>query len=439
MIFGKKKTERLLEAVGRQELDQSYWGIVKRRFRKNRMAKWSLRILLVIAFVGLFADFIANEKPLYCVIEGKTYFPVLKQYAVNLGLSTWESKFYQTPWHEQPYEQVVMPLIPYSHFTLDANNTNFVSPFADQDVTTNRYWHWMGTTLLGQDVAAGMIRGTRTALVVGILAMFIASMIGLFLGALAGYFGDDRFRISRGHLWMNVLGLFFAYFYGVQARIFELTAASAGGTFGVGFLKSIFIAFVIILLFNLAVKPLQRISFFKTKITIPFDLLVMRLIEIMNSIPALFLLLAVIAIIEQRSIVAVMVIIGFISWTGIARFIRAELLRVRSLEYIEAANAMGFGNWRIILRHALPNAIGPVLITVAFGIAAAILVEAFLSFLGVGPQNEMTWGMLLSAARMNPSAWWLAIFPGMAIFITVTVFNLIGDGLAEALDPRRKD
>ena len=108
------------------------------------------------------------------------------------------------------------------------------------------------------------------------------------------------------------------------------------------------------------------------------DIIVMRLIEIINSIPALLLVLSVIAIIEKPSILFVMAIIGLIRWTGIARFIRAELLRIRSLEYIEAAQALGYSEWRIIFRHAIPNALTPVLITIAFGVASAILLEAFL-------------------------------------------------------------
>ncbi len=134
-----------------------------------------------------------------------------------------------------------------------------------------------------------------------------------------------------------------------------------------------------------------------------------------------------------------MAVIGFTSWTGIARFIRAELLRVRSLEYIEAANALGFSSTRTLLRHAIPNSLSPVLIAVAFGIASAILVESILSFLGIGvPAETVTWGSLLSTARKYSQDWWLAVFPGFAIFITVTVFNLIGEGLTDALDPRSK-
>ena len=134
-----------------------------------------------------------------------------------------------------------------------------------------------------------------------------------------------------------------------------------------------------------------------------------------------------------------MLIIGAVRWTGIARFTRAELLRQKRLEYVEASRALGFSRLRSLVKHALPNSLSPVFIAIAFGIAASILIEAFLSFLGVGvPAETVTWGQLLSASRKASDAWWLAIFPGFAIFLTVTMFNLIGEGLTVALDPRQK-
>lgn len=437
MIFGKNKERKAIEILGEQELGQSYWARVKRRYLKNKLAKWSLRVLIVIFLIAMFSDFIANEKPLYCKIEGKTYFPILKQYVVDLGLSKWETKFYQTPWQEHEYEKVIMPPIPYSHFTLDNKNVHFISPFGNQDVPSNRFWHWLGTDQFGRDVLAGMIRGARVAMLIGVLSMLIATLIGLFLGSLAGFFGDTRFRISRVRLWLNLIGLVLGYFYAFSARSYTFSVANENGNFGIETLKGILIFFVIVCLCNFLSKALERISFFAKKITLPLDLIIMRLIEIVNAIPALFLLLATVTILEKPSIVSVMVIIGFLRWTSIARFIRAELLRVRSLEFIEAAEAMGFSDWRIIIRHAIPNAIAPVLITIAFGVASAILIEAFLSFLGIGLDNdEITWGLLLSFARESTTSWWLAIFPGLAIFVTVTLFNLIGDGLTEALDSK---
>ena len=144
------------------------------------------------------------------------------------------------------------------------------------------------------------------------------------------------------------------------------------------------------------------------EINLPLDLIIMRIIEIINSIPGLLLLLAVIPLMGRASIFNIMIIIGLIGWTGIARFIRAELLRIRSLEYIEAGRTLGFSDWRLLFKHALPNALGPVLVAIAFGIASAILLEAYLSFLGFGlPIEEVTWGRQLNEARSatKPGGW----------------------------------
>ena len=232
MIFGKNKEGEALEILGKQERDQSYWARVKRRYLKNRLAKWSLRVLIVIFLIALFSDFIANEKPLYCKIEGKTYFPVLKEYAVDIGWAKREAKFYQTPWQDHDYEKVIMPIIPYSHDTQDTKNIHFVSPFGNQDVPSNKYWHWLGTDQFGRDVLAGMIRGTRVAMLIGVLSMFIATLIGLFLGSLAGFFGDTRFRISRIRIGLNLIGIVLGYFYAFQARGYTISVANEDGSFG---------------------------------------------------------------------------------------------------------------------------------------------------------------------------------------------------------------
>lgn len=294
----------------------------------------------------------------------------------------------------------------------------------------------MGTDELGRDVTAGMIHGTRIAVSVGIIAMSIAAIIGIFMGSLAGYFGDDKLQVSRIRLCLNILALFLAYFYAFSVRSTTISIAAKEGSLGVQLLLSLLIFVGVILIANLVASAFERIPFLGKKLTLHLDLLVMRFIEVINSIPSLLLILSVVAL-TKPSIFNIMVIIGLISWTSIARFIRAELLRVRRLEYIEAAQAMGFSEARILFKHAIPNALTPVLIAIAFGVASAILTEAFLSFLGIGvAAEEVTWGSLLNLARTKFSAWWLAIFPGFAIFTTVTIFNLIGEGLTDALDPR---
>ena len=187
---------------------------------------------------------------------------------------------------------------------------------------------------------------------------------------------------------------------------------------------------------NLIAIPLKKLPILGTQVSFPVDLTISRSMEILVCIPTFFLILLVLATIKKPNIYVIMVIIGLTSWTGIARYIRAELLKIRSLEYIEAANSLGFSNFRTLVKHAIPNALSPVLIAIAFGIASAILIESSLSFLGFGSGDSVTWGALLSSARQSPQAWWMAIFPGFAIFITVTVFNLIGEGLTDAMDPR---
>ena len=166
------------------------------------------------------------------------------------------------------------------------------------------------------------------------------------------------------------------------------------------------------------------------------DLALSRLFELMLAVPTFFLILTVAAVLPP-SIYNVMVILGLTGWVGIARFIRSEFLRLRSLDFVTAARALGISNAAIMFRHILPNALAPVLVSASFGVASAILAESALSFLGVGvPADLVTWGSILAVSRSNTFAWWLAVFPGFAIFITVTAYNLLGDGLRDALDPR---
>ena len=166
------------------------------------------------------------------------------------------------------------------------------------------------------------------------------------------------------------------------------------------------------------------------------DTLVSRFIELVMCLPALVLILALIAIVANPTIWTTMVVLGVTGWTGIARLTRAEFLRLRETEFVSAIRALGAGDVRIMFRHILPNALAPVLVPITFGIAAAILVESALSFLGLGPANTPSWGKLLNEGRQNYQMWWLILFPGMAIFGAVLSYNLIGEGVQEATDPR---
>jgi peptide/nickel transport system permease protein len=168
------------------------------------------------------------------------------------------------------------------------------------------------------------------------------------------------------------------------------------------------------------------------------DMVISRLIELVLCIPALVLILVLVAMLDKVSNYHLMAIVGITSWTGIARLTRAEFLKLKQMEFVSAARAVGASNTRIMFRHLLRNALAPVLVPITFGIADAILIESSLSFLGFGasPPNP-SWGTLLHAGRMAiQQSWWLILYPGLAIFFTVLAYNLIGEGLQEATDPR---
>jgi peptide/nickel transport system permease protein len=168
------------------------------------------------------------------------------------------------------------------------------------------------------------------------------------------------------------------------------------------------------------------------------DMLLSRAIEVVMCIPSLVLILALVAMLDNITNYHLMAIVGVTSWTGIARLTRAEFLKLKQMEFVSAARAMGAGQLRIMFFHVLRNALAPVLVPITFGIAAAILVESGLSYLGFGasPPNP-SWGTLLKSGRSAiQQMWWLILFPGTAIFLTVLAYNLIGEALQEATDPR---
>ncbi len=340
-----------------QSTRNDYWSIVARQFRKNNIAVIALALVVVLFAVALGADLIANDKPLLMRYQGKTYSPALKDYAVWIGLSRWRAEFQNVSYKELAAtgfgrnDWAWFPPIRYS--PTDINLKEAIRPPSSL--------HLLGTDEIGRDIASRMVHGSRVSLSVGFVAVSIYVLIGLVVGAVAGFYGGK------------------------------------------------------------------------------VDIVASRLIEVMLTIPTFFLIITVVAFLPQ-SIFNIMVVIGVTNWPRIARLARGEFLKTKSQEYVIAARALGASDVRTILRHVLPNTLAPVLVAATFGVASAILIESTLSFLGfgVGPSTP-SWGSILASSRLLlPSGWWLTVFPGLAIFLTVTSYNLVGEGLRDASDPRLK-
>lgn len=285
--------------------------------------------------------------------------------------------------------------------------------------------YFFGTDDLGRDVFARMLQGAWVSLTVGFVAVGISVLIGIFLGGIAGYYGQRR--ILMHHL--LIAGLLIACLgFSAANQPFYAIAAFLGGA-------ALWLA--IFRYRNFFSERSRTLLLFPA---ISIDTLIMRMVDIMLCFPSFFLILTVVALLPA-SIYNIMMIIGLTSWMGTTRFVRAEFLSLRELDFVSAARVLGVGNLRIIFRHIMPNAIAPVLVSATIGIAGAILTEAGLSFLGFGvPPPHATWGNILSdGKRFIFDAPWLTFIPGTAILVVVLAFNLFGEGLRDALNPRLRE
>lgn len=418
-------------------MENRYWNKVWSGLMSQMKAKLAILSIAMLLFVAVFADFLANEKPIYLNYQGTSYFPLTASYFEALGLKEKDQALLNIDYKTLDAENVVWPLIPYSPNNLDLENSKSIGPFDEQVLRPGYTHHYLGTDEIGRDVLSGMVHGARYVVSIGFVSMGIAAILGLFFGSIGAYYGDQSYRISRGRLIIALIATFAFWFYGIYHPLQQIESSGLLQLL----LKSAVLLLFCIVLTKIIADQLERLPWMNEKISVPFDLSISRLIEIIVTIPTLFLILSIVAI-AKPSIYLIMVVIGFTQWTRIARFVRAEILKVKNLEYIEASKALGYSDYRIIMKHVLPNTLSPVLISISFGIASAILIEATLSFLGIGvPAETVTWGSILSQAKGMASSvpWWLVIVPGFAIFYTVTVFNIVGEGIADAMNPKRRN
>lgn len=345
-----------------------FWKEAWRRFRRKKLSMAALCYVLFLGLVAIFSPAIVGTRPIVTKYKGNLYFP-----AMGYFNPAWENPIFARDKFRRiypgnlkdndPQSWAIWPLVyqdPYRRIRENEWPGQQENPLGEEGRPNPR--NLFGTNAQGIDAFARMVHGTRIALLVGFVSMGIAALIGITLGALAGYYGG----------WI--------------------------------------------------------------------DTVISRFIEVVLCVPTLVLILALLAIIERPTIWHLMAVIGSTGWTGIARLTRAEFLKLKASDFVAAAHVLGIGQVRVIFRHILPNAMAPVLVPITFGIASAILLESGLSFLGFGGDpTTPSWGKLLDEGRSNLNSWWLIVFPGLAIFSAVLAYNLIGEGLQEATDPRLRE
>ncbi len=322
------------------------------RFRRRPAAVGALAVLACLIAVSLFAEPLASESPIAYRSAGVTrWFPDGRRFpertvaALRSSLDRSHGDWMIEPLFSQGPDQ-----------SAEGSAQTGPPPWApDRD-------HPFGTDEIGRDVLARVVHGARVSLGVGLLSAAICLVLGLLIGALAGFYG--------------------------------------GWT----------------------------------------DTLLSRLMEAMVAFPTFFFILAVLGLARVRTLIPVALVIGFTRWTDIARLLRADILHLKTSGFVDAARTLGASDRQLFFRHLLPHALGPVWVATTFGVGTAISIESALSFLGFGaPPPTASWGELLTQghrALTYPGAWWLVLFPGLALLLTLLSINLVGEGLRDALDPR---
>lgn len=355
---------------------QTYWDIVRGQLLKNRAGMAGLWIIVAIVTIAILSPLLANDQPIVVKYKGSLHFPAFTTY-----VDTW------VPWQGLRYE-------------MKSWSVGGARPFSDYyPELEDRTWRDVvaaGGPELGFHVMPP-IPWHPTRVKKDALKELPSFEDRHYLGT------DDQGRDVAARI---VHGAVVAVTVGVVA---EAIAVLIGVTLGV------------------------LAGYYGGKV----DLALSRVVEIVMCFPVFFLIITVIAFLPPSNM-NIMAVIGLVSWTGIYRLIRGEVMKNKQLDYVVAAKALGYSQSRIMFRQILPNSIAPVFVAVAFGIAGAVLTESGLSFLGFGDTSVASWGEVVSQGRqyVQEGKTHLVIWPGVAIFVTLTAFNLFGQGLRDAMDPR---
>ena len=372
----------------------------------------ALCFLLGLVGMALLADVLANDRPILTYSQHQLQFPLF------------HGPFYGVEWDKMTFDFELWPLVPHG-----------------VEVQDNDFPHLLKTDLFGRDVLACLIHGSRVSLWVGVGTISVALLLGILLGGISGYYGNTGISLNIIRFGSWLVGGSLAFYYGIFIR---------RALWGVGSQAQIWLSLAWVLALLVVSDRLGYLlsRTWKKSFRFPVDAYISRLIEWIDALPTLLIVIALSAVFVQNfggkyesgtPILPLILILGSLSWTAIARLVRSEVIRIKSLEYIAAAQGLGIPPWQILRRHILPNGLAPLWVIGAFGVGRAIMAEATLSFLGLGPAHAISWGKLLyvrSVEEIRAAPLEMLLFPGLMIFLTVLSCNILGERLRDIIDPK---
>lgn len=366
------------------------------------------RSLFVLFLVALLAPILATESPLLVIEKGSWSFPFMHSMDGD-----WNSTLLLK--NSASSSVVLKAPVPYSPGKSDYLNSGFASPFhyqyyldgnGDKQILPLRFHHFLGTDLRGSDVLSGLIHGLRITFWVGILSTLISLIIAFFSGVISGWFAGGGFKMTR-------MDLLLALFLIVELIVVAQNANYSSATF-----DFILIPALCILFFFLR-NILQSNSFWSGKISFPIDSFFTRINEVLSTFPRFVLVVAIAGFFEP-SLLQVVLVLGLTGWTDLARILRSEIVRLKEQSFIDAGRISGAGDIRLLLRHVLPNAWPVFSVSILFTLAFNILLEAGLSFLGIGLSGDyVSLGGMLAQGKDHLEAWWLVVCPGLLLSFTL--------------------
>lgn len=274
-----------------------------------------------------------------------------------------------------------------------------------------------GTDYLGRDVFALILNGAKYSMSISLFSAALGTLIGVILGTIGGFFGDNKLKLNRSTILVSLVFLpFIVHYLNLSTKLGNPDSL----------IFSFFVIASSILIGYLLINFLSLVPILRKPLAVPIDFLNMKFIEILFAIPTYFVLLAMSGIFDP-SIYSLIIIIGITSWPRTALLIRTEMLNIREMDFVHSLKLSGIPWYQILAKHAIPNAISPVIVNFVFFASGLLVVESTLSFIGIGlPGDIISWGKILAGFKHNSANWWTALFPGMIIFFTILSFHRVG-------------